>query len=437
MGQHDAGRHSPDRRTRAQVRTENAGQPLYGRNREEELRHRRREIEDAPYRSETETRRPGKRRKKKNNLLKGLGVTALVLLVILAAVVGAYFLWEKAPEVGVSKPVSTPMPTAAPVLTTEPQTTELPDEPEPTPTPEPEEEMDNGLPPETERQDGVYTLLVAGNDDGTGNTDTMMVCRLDTNKHEINVVTIPRDTVLNVDWEVRKLNSVYWGAESGNGEGIWALKMHIRRFIGFEVDNYAVVDLDVFTDFVDTLGGVWFDVPMLIEYEDWMGDHFDEWTNIEPGYQLLNGYQCMAICRHRQSYIEGDLGRIEMQHDFLRFAASQFISLGKLPNAAKALGILNDRLTTDLSAANIAFFVRQALLCKPENIHFYTMPTTPKLLQGYSYAVPTMEGWIDMINVTLNPYETEIGYGNLNIVYVDAEDRYHGTAGIDGEWYFE
>ena len=68
-----------------------------------------------------------------------------------------------------------------------------------------------GTPFDTQRKDGVYTILLAGNDDGTGNTDTIMVGKIDTVRHTIDFVSIPRDTIINVEWDNRKLNSVYWG----------------------------------------------------------------------------------------------------------------------------------------------------------------------------------------------------------------------------------
>ena len=72
--------------------------------------------------------------------------------------------------------------------------------------------MERGTAFNTSRQDGVYTILLVGNDDGTGNTDTIMVAKLDTVRHSLNAVSIPRDTLINVDTPVRKINSVYWGA---------------------------------------------------------------------------------------------------------------------------------------------------------------------------------------------------------------------------------
>lgn len=59
------------------------------------------------------------------------------------------------------------------------------------------------------RKPGVYTLLVAGVDVVSNNTDTIMVGQLDTVNHTLNVVSIPRDTLTNIKHEVKKANSAY------------------------------------------------------------------------------------------------------------------------------------------------------------------------------------------------------------------------------------
>ena len=341
-------------------------------------------------------------------VLGGLGLALLTLYCALR-------IWERPPE------VAAPEPTEAPALSATPA---------PTPTMEP---MPEGLAYDTSRQDGVYTVLLVGGDQISGNTDTILVGKVDTKKHEMNFVSIPRDTIINVDWDVRKLNSVYAGSLNNGGTGVDSLSMHIRRLLGFDVDCYGVIDLQTFVDVIDAMGGIWFDVPFAMDYDD---DNQGLYIHLEPGYQLLNGYQCMGLCRFRAAYVTGDLGRIEMQQAFLRAAAKQFISLGNIPNAKPLATVLSKCLKTNLSAANIAYFMRQAVLCQPEDVHFYTMPCDQSMLQGYSYAVPRLWEWLEMVNEDLNPYDTPVGYGNVDIVYRSGA-AYKATTGLQGAWYYE
>ena len=334
-----------------------------------------------------------------------LGVFALTLIGLFSV----YMLWEKAPDVDSKIPTATPAASAGATA-----------------------EADNGLPFDTERADGVYTILLVGNDQGNGNTDTIMVGKIDTVQHKMDFVSIPRDTLINVNWDVRKINSVYWGSKNSGSNGIDALRNHIKRLTGFDVDCYAVIDLKVFMDTVDALGGVYFDVPQAMDYEDADQNLF---IHLSPGYQLLDGNQAMGVVRFRSGYANGDLGRIEMQHNFLKACADQFITLGNIPNISKVVNILAGGLDTNLSSANIAFFLRQAIQCKSEDINFYTAPNTATMVSGYSYAVLDINEWLQMVNDYINPYGTQVGYGNVDIVYISG-NSFAATTTLQGDWYY-
>ena len=352
-----------------------------------------------------------KKPKRTRIALTVLGGLAVALLVLYCA----YRVWERPPEIA-----ETPAPTVTAQAAT----------PAPTPTMEP---LPEGLAFDTARQDGVYTALLVGGDQVSGNTDTMLVARLDTRKHQINVVSVPRDTIINVDWDIRKLNSVYAGSLNNGGTGIDSLSMHIRRLLGFDVDCYAVIDLDSFVYLIDALGGVDFYVPFDMDYED---EDQGLYIHLKEGQQHLNGYEAMGLCRFRAAYVTGDLGRIEMQQAFMKACAEQFITLGNIPNAGIVLKVLDNGLKTNLTPANMAWFIRQGLQCKSEDVHFYTMPCDQCMLQGYSYAVPRLGAWLEMVNEDLNPYDTQVTTANVDIVYRNGAS-YAATGGLQGAWYYE
>ncbi len=283
---------------------------------------------------------------------------------------------------------------------------------------------------DTARQDGVYTMLLAGSDDGTGNTDTIMVGKLDTVRHTANFVSIPRDTLINVNTPVRKLNSVYWGAVNNGGVGSEALLRHIKKLVGFDVDCYAVIDLDAFQRAVDAMGGIWYEVPQRMYYDQ--GPVID----LEPGYQKLSGEQAMWLCRYRSGYVNGDIDRISVQHDFLKAAADQFIQLGRIPNVPQVAAILAQSMDTNLSAANMAWFARQLMRCKSEDIRFYTAPNTPAFVRDLSYTFLDLYDWLEMINTTLNPGTAPIGEGQLDLVYMHNGEVCCTTA-LQGLSYFD
>ena len=347
--------------------------------------------------------------KEKNN--KRLFFSAFLTLLGVFALIGialycVYMLWEKAPDVE---------PEAPKAISTE-------------------KTSDSDVEPVSpDRQQDIYTILLVGNDDGNGNTDTIVVGRLDTVNHTMDFVSIPRDTLVNLDWNVRKINAVYAGTANSGGVAIDGLKTQIRNLIGFNVDCYAVIDLDVFVDTVDLMGGVWFDVPQAMHYED-PGQNL--YIHIDAGYQCLNGEQAMGVVRYRSGYANGDLGRIEMQQQFLKAVATQFIRLGNIPNISQVVSLLAQNMDTDLSAANIAFFLRQALLCNSEDINFHTMPNTPDMVYGLSYTFVELDPWLEMINQCLNPYNAAVTAANLDVVYKSGGTILSTSGNLRGSWYY-
>lgn len=343
------------------------------------------------------------KKKKRNPINVILSVIGILLLLVIIAI-GAYMIWEKPPEVEPEAPQIINPKQDKPTITIRPAEN----------SEQTEDIDDTSIEPTSERDDGIYTILFVGSDAGKANTDTMVVGKFDTVNHKLDLVSIPRDTCINMAWDIRKVNAVYGGDIYYGGNGVDALKAQLKRLMGFEVDCYAIIDLDVFIDTIDIMGGVYFDVPQDMDYEDPTQNLY---IHLNAGYQLLDGYNAMCCCRYRSGYVDGDRGRIVTQQKFLRAVADQFLTAGNIPNINKVIDRLSEGLTTDLSAANIAFFLRQTLLCKKEDINFYTVPTTGHTIYKYSYAVINLDDWVQMINEHLNPYNTPVTADNLDVVY--------------------
>lgn len=264
------------------------------------------------------------------------------------------------------------------------------------------------------RREGVYTFLLAGQDNGNGNTDTLMVIRLDTGAHTIDAVSVPRDTMINTSWQIRKINAAYSMGPYSGLSGAESLSAYMEDLTGFPFDGYAVVNLQAFVDIVDAMGGVWFEVPMAMHYED---PSQSLAIHLQQGYQRLDGRQALGLCRFRSGYPSADIGRIDMQHRFLKACAEQFIEQGSIPNAVRVVQILADNVETDMNAGKIAWFLAQALRCPSENIRFHTAPNQADSVGGYSYTVLELEPWLEMLNRCLNPYSAPLAASDLNVVY--------------------
>ncbi len=280
------------------------------------------------------------------------------------------------------------------------------------------------------RREGVYTLLLAGLDDGNGNTDAIMLLRFDATARRLDAVSIPRDTMVNTRWNVRKLNAAYAvGVLDGEG-GVEALRRHVAKLTGIEADRCAVVNLRVFEQAVDLLGGVDFEVPTAMDYED---PEQGLSIHLRPGLQHLSGAQALGLCRFRSGYASADLGRIDMQQRFLRACAEQFIRLGNIPNLARVVALLAENLESDLSAGMLSWFAHQLLRTPGENIRFATAPCEARTVRGVSYTVLALDSWLETVNEYLNPYTEPITAGELDLVYLDSGALGYTLAPADAE----
>ena len=346
-------------------------------------------------------------------------LTVCIILAVIAAGLAVYSLWERPPEIN-------PTPTAAPKTDEDPSGNvpgKEPVAPDDTPeaTPDPAEDYANAL--VTDRTPGTYTFLLVGRDYASNSTDTILVGRMDTKAHTIHCVNIPRDTLINISWAStpKKINAVYPGFINSGRSGIDGLKEQVKNLLGFDVDCYAVVSIKAVEEAVDCIGGVWFDVPVDMFY----GDPLQDLSICVPkGYQLLNGENAVKVCRYRYSYSGGDIERIGVQQSFLKALASQVLSVGNIPNLGNLVDILMENTDTDLTAANIAWFARQFLLCNMDNISFETMPfSTGCYINGVSYVSVDTNAWLSLINEKLNPYTEQVTTANVNLLTSD----YSGT----------
>ena len=343
------------------------------------------------------------------------GLAALALLLLLA-----YNIWSEAPETvdtGLkTQTTATPAPTDPPEKPAGGATAQPSATPTASPTPKAEEET-------AIRMDDVYTMLVVGRDRVGLNTDTIMVARFDCANHNVNIVSIPRDTLVNVPWAVKKVNSVY------GSSGIEGLVSEIEDLVGFGIDSYAVVNTYVFQQIIDCIGGVYFDVPIYMYYDDPDQD-LHIW--LSPGYQLLNGDQCEQVVRFRQNndgtgYPNGDLGRIETQHAFFNALADQVLQLGNISNLPQIISLIIDNTDTNLSSGNIAFYAQEFLKMRSDSINFYTLPYDAVYIRGGSYVSIQLEPWLDMINTYLNPFTVDVTASNLDVLTFDGQNFYSTT----------
>ena len=260
------------------------------------------------------------------------------------------------------------------------------------------------------RRPYCYTILVSGVDDAGGGCDTNLLVRLDVPNGRIDAVSLPRDTLLHTQRHSNKLNFAY---ASGGTE---RLRADVERLLGVPVDSAVTVDLKGFVTLIDRIGGVDFDVPADMDYDDPAQNLH---IHYEKGAQHLSGQQAMEVVRWRKNnagggYADADLGRIETQQAFLKAAARQALRLRNVPALARTLAAC---VKTDLTAANLAWLAGEAAKIGTEGLRFHTLPGDGAgWYRGESVFVLDPDATLALVNEALNPYDRPIAAEELDIL---------------------
>lgn len=285
------------------------------------------------------------------------------------------------------------------------------------------------------RKDGFYTFLLFGEDKISKSTDTIMVVSYDVPNQKLNLMSIPRDTMVNVSWDIKKINSVY------SISGVKGLQKHVGKLIGFVPDYYVRIDLNAFIEIVNLLGGVEFDVPIPMHYHDpAQGLSID----LEPGLQTLNGEQAMGLVRFRKSdrsssgRITGydDTGRVKTQQDFLKVMFKQCLEIKNWTKITGYVEIFEKNVESDLTLGNMLWFARQAMDLSEDGFNTCTIPCNP-YASAWSRSTSSMQSYVtlygkqvvDLVNESFNPYLSRVTLSNLDIMTIKSDGSVASSTG--------
>ncbi|MFA6435779.1 MAG: LCP family protein [Candidatus Gracilibacteria bacterium] len=197
--------------------------------------------------------------------------------------------------------------------------------------------------------DTAINILVMGKHGS--NVDTMIFTHIDPTQQTVTMVSIPRDLYYNN----RKINSVY--ATYGMGE----LLREISDITGYPVSQYILVDMYVFIDLVDLVGGV--DVTLT---EDLIDPTYHVYENgvestlyYAAGDYHFTGVQALRIARSRHS--TSDYSRAERQQLILSALKdkAKTLGLGDATTFAKLIKTCLDETETNLGVSDVlSYFFR-------------------------------------------------------------------------------
>ena len=273
---------------------------------------------------------------------------------------------------------------------------------------------------------GWYTFLVCGTDASDALTDTIMLVSYSTKDNELAVMSVPRDTMVNVSWEIKRINSVY--AISG----MEAFKGHIADLTGIYPEHHIFVDLEAFKALVDAIGGVEFNVPVRMKYDDpYQNLHID----LQPGLQPLNGQKAMEVARFR-GYGQADIQRGRVQQDLIAAIIKQSIKLENATKIGEFVDIFAEYVDTDLETGELLWFAQRMLGIDMDDVTFHTMPGD---YGGYQYSytyqnnqsvvLPYGDEILALVNEYFNPYTRDLTKADLKLMQKNKDGSFYVTNG--------
>lgn len=249
-----------------------------------------------------------------------------------------------------------------------------------------------------ERKPYFYTILLSGEDDGNGGSDTNILIGFDGQNGAIYGASIPRDTKAIINGKKHKINFAY------NSGGSELLADTVSEQLGIPVDFTVSVDLKGFEALVDAIGGVDFEVPIDMDYDD---PYQDLHIHFSKGMQHLNGQEAMEVVRFRHNndgsgYGTEDIGRMQTQQTFLKTVAAQMLTVSNLGKVGDFVKIFQQYVDTTMSLSDMAWFGTEAIKMGSGAVEFSTLPGEWHSGDGFIHL--DAEETLTLVNEHLNPY---------------------------------
>lgn len=177
-------------------------------------------------------------------------------------------------------------------------------------------------------QAGLINFLLIGIDEDGTRSDTIMLFSYDGYSNRANILSLPRDTQIKLSGYHQKLNAAVGvgiqNVKSGKDkEKEEELIRQVKNLTGLPVHYFVTVDFKGFKEVIDALGGVDFNVPYNMNYDDPAQNLH---IHLKAGQQHLDGQAAHDFVRFRHNnggsapgeYAMGDEGRIHWQQEFIK-----------------------------------------------------------------------------------------------------------------------
>jgi LCP family protein required for cell wall assembly len=275
--------------------------------------------------------------------------------------------------------------------------------------------------------DGLNILIIGNNarnaksalSIGTegGQADILIVAHIDAKKKEINLISIPRDTLIAMpEWNepIPKIKSTFYlGLQNSSQDGADMAMKYVSGLTGMPIHKYVAVNFQGFVDAVNAVHGITIDVPGRLY------DPTHSKADLYPGRQVLNGEQALAYVRIRQNEASDNVRVNDFQRQQAEMQVVQVLkekiyhSYSDISELRQLLQILNKDVATDLNTSQVVSLANEVLSWKVNQVYLGSdkdaMDITDAPAAGFNSGNYLMGAYYDVLDPekvysTLKPY---------------------------------
>lgn len=260
------------------------------------------------------------------------------------------------------------------------------------------------------KQSSVDALLLGVDKEGY-RTDVIIYAQLNLADGELNMLQIPRDTYVNNGRSDHKINSAYGYNKEKQ------LFKEVKSVIGKNINKYILIDTAGFRDLIDTIGGVDFDVPINMNYDDPVQDLH---IHLKKGMQHLDGDKAEQFVRFRKNndgtgYAMGDIERMQAQSKFIQATIDevmQLVNVFKLNDLVKSFKKI---VKTNYSLNEMLTYAPYIFSVDRDKMVTHQLCGEAKYIGIVSYFVPDSAGNKKLIAEHFTPSSETVNQNELEI----------------------
>ena len=222
---------------------------------------------------------------------------------------------------------------------------------------------------------GTQNYLIAGLDRrpgnaGSGLTDTLILVAIEKKTGRVGLISVPRDTAVEIPRHgLNRINIAYALARARGDDAVFALKQVVSDLLGLPIQHAIVVDISMFEQLVDALGGVSVDVPCPIidNFVDSRTPNGRRLLDVKAGSVRMDGITAAMYVRSRHG--RSDFSRARRQQALLSAIHRELLGVGGWGRIPEVWSTIERNVATDFKHYELLDLARRVLGLKLEQVH--------------------------------------------------------------------